>query len=327
MNEIVFDRLLDFRHVAGYALAPSTIFRMVGMIGDSPFQPCGIVLGMAGKTNLVALFNQARRVPIAMYIVTIRAPNFAVVHVALDKVVSLHPVLMRRHVGILIKVRRTGFEVFKLPEVGQTLARQIAHRPIVIFARNWAAERSSLAVALNADVVAPHIIQLAGIYDILFGRVFDVFAARSMALFAAHIPLSHLLRLDVVIHRMATVAGWAGWPVEIRRSIKRNPPIGAGFCVVRKPPAFLDVPLCRKWIIIVSTLGKVALFPAASIDERHLIQTESDNRIGMREISKHSLGMLLGIADHIRHPCLLPALVRFSMAFLTTLRSYKMGWS
>ena len=71
MHEIIFDRLLDLRHVTGYALAPSTVFCMVRVLRNRPFQPCGIVLGVAGKADLVALFNQARRVLIAMYIVTI----------------------------------------------------------------------------------------------------------------------------------------------------------------------------------------------------------------------------------------------------------------
>jgi len=69
VNVIVFDRLLDLRHVARNALAPGAVFCMVSMLRNSSFQPGGIVLGMARKAELVALCNQARRVLIAVYIV------------------------------------------------------------------------------------------------------------------------------------------------------------------------------------------------------------------------------------------------------------------
>ena len=89
---------------------------------------------MAGKAELIARFNQARRVLIAMYIVAIRTPDFAVIHIALHEVVSLHPVLMRCHIGKLIKVRRAGLQLFQLPKIGKPLARYVTYRPVVILA-------------------------------------------------------------------------------------------------------------------------------------------------------------------------------------------------
>src|SRR5277367_6602326 len=123
---------------------------------------------------------------------------------------------------------------------------------------------------------------------------------------------------------MATIACRAGWTVQIGRSIERNPPVGPSFDMVRKPAALLNIPLRRERIVIIASLSKVALFPAASIDESHLIETKRDDRIRVREISEDGFRMVLGVADDIRHAGLLPPLVGFSVAFLTTLRPNEM---
>jgi hypothetical protein len=44
-------------------------------------------------------------------------------------------------------------------------------------------------------------------------------------------------------------------------------------------------------------------------------------RVWMREVRQHHLWMHLRIADHVRHPCLLPTRIRCGVASLAALRS------
>ena len=66
-----------------------------------------------------------------MDIVAVEATQLPVVHIALHEVITLHPVLMRRQVGILIEIRHTRLQVFEPPDIRQTLPWQISHRPVI----------------------------------------------------------------------------------------------------------------------------------------------------------------------------------------------------
>src|SRR6201987_6546273 len=102
-----------------------------------------------------------------------------------------------------------------------------------------------------------------------------MFAARSVPFFPTDIPFGHLLRLHVVIYGMAAVARGSGGTIEVGRPVKRNPPVRSRFHVIGQPLLFRDVPLRRQRIIIVATLGEIALLIATSVDERDLIQIKS----------------------------------------------------
>ena len=132
-NKVVLDGLLDARHMAGRALAASTVDRMMRMFRNGPLQPGWIRRGVARQAKRVALRNHARGVLVAMHVVAIEAAQLPVVHGALHKVVALHPVLVRRHVSILIEVGYAGLPSFQLPEIRQLLADFISHGPVVTF--------------------------------------------------------------------------------------------------------------------------------------------------------------------------------------------------
>src|SRR3978361_1636707 len=99
---------------------------------------------MASQSNLVALFDQAGLVLIAVDLMAIRAADLAMVHIALNEVVPLHPILWCCHIGVLIKVCRPGLQLFELPIVGELLANFKAYRPVIVFALDRIAERLSL---------------------------------------------------------------------------------------------------------------------------------------------------------------------------------------
>ncbi len=180
-------------------------------------------------------------------------------------------------------------------------------------------------MALDTGVIAAHVIELFRIDDVVFGGVFDMQTAGSVALFTAYIPLCHLFGLDVVVDGMAPITGGPGGAVEVGWAVKRHPPICSCFHVVGEPAFFLNVPLRGKRVIVIAPPGEIALLPVASIDERHLIETECDEWIGVREVSEYGFGMDLWIAHDIGHAGLLPAVVGLSVAFTAAFRSDKVG--
>ena len=114
---------------------------------------------MARQTKRIPRRNQVRRVLSTVHLVAIEAPHLPVIHIALHKIIPLHPVLVRRQIGILKKVRSPRLQLLQPPVIHQPLARQKAHRPVVVLPRNRIRHRTPLAVALNTSVIASHIIQ------------------------------------------------------------------------------------------------------------------------------------------------------------------------
>src|ERR1700679_2057210 len=106
VDEVVFDRGLDLRHMAGHALTAGTALRMMGMSAYRSLQSCRIFLlrRMAAQTEGVPRQLQARYVRTAVDIVAVEAAQLPVVHRTLHEIVALHPVLVRRHVSILKEV-------------------------------------------------------------------------------------------------------------------------------------------------------------------------------------------------------------------------------
>ena len=106
---VVLDGLLNVRHVARYALTPGTVLRVMGVLADSPFEARGILFVVAAQAKRVALFDKVRFVLVAVYLMAIEATDLAVVHRALNEVVALHPILVRRQISELIEIRGSRF--------------------------------------------------------------------------------------------------------------------------------------------------------------------------------------------------------------------------
>ncbi len=149
-------------------------------------------------------------------------------------------------------------------------------------------------MALNANVSCANGIELFGIDDVGGGGMSDVFAARTVALFASHIPLGHLHGLQVVVHRVTTIAGGSGGTIFIWLGIKLDPPVSAIGHVVWEPLLILDVPLCRQGVITVSLSGEIALLPPAAIDECDLAEFERAVWIGVLKSPRTASGCSFG---------------------------------
>ena len=117
-NKVVLDRLLDFRHVASNALAARASLGVVSVFAYRAAQSRSILFVVTKQAKRIARHGQIRWVRIAVNLVAIKTSQTAMVHVALDKVVALHPVLVRSHVGILIKARRSQFCRLERPIIG-----------------------------------------------------------------------------------------------------------------------------------------------------------------------------------------------------------------
>jgi len=260
-----------------------------------------------------------------MHLMTVEASNLPVIHIALNKIVPLHPVLVRSQIGVLKEVRHARLQLLKPPEINQPLPGQKTHRPVEVLPFNRIRQRTPLAMALDASIVPSHIVETIWIDDITPSWMRDMQTARPMALLAAYIPLRHMLGLNVIVHRMTPITGRPGRPVKITRAIKRQPPVRSRLRVIRQPSTLLHVPLRRQRIVVVPALRKKSLLPPAPIHKRNIIEPEGDERIRMSKIRKHSLRMLLRIAHNICHPSLFPSLVRCRVASLAALRSNKVS--
>jgi hypothetical protein len=104
---------LDFWHMAGYAFTPRAAVLVVGMFFDG----CSMraIRGerpMTLQANLICRFSQLRVVSGSMHVVAGRTGDSMPVHDTLRKVVALHPVLMGRAVGEIIKAGLAERAVF-----------------------------------------------------------------------------------------------------------------------------------------------------------------------------------------------------------------------
>jgi len=111
---------LNRRHVTRHALAsPAALFVMGVPIDCGRVRTIGCRWAVAIQANLVGRFSELGVVRGAVNVVTGVTSNSATVHDALRKVISLHPVLVRRAVGEIIEGRLTQGAVLQLPEVLQ----------------------------------------------------------------------------------------------------------------------------------------------------------------------------------------------------------------
>src|SRR5579864_475534 len=148
----------------------------------------------------------------------------------------------------------------------------------------------------------------------------SVLASRTVAALAAYVPFGDLLSVDVVVDRMAAVAGGAGGPFHVVRGIERLPPIGSRRDKVLPPDVVSNVPLCRLGKIIVADFGEVALLPDAAVNQSNLRLSKLAEGI-RRQARNDGVGMLSRITDDVRHGCLFPVLVNLLVAFRASLRA------
>src|SRR5271154_2197216 len=102
------------------------------------------------------------------------------VHCALDKIIALHPILMRGAVGEMSEGLLTRLVLLQLPEILEIHADLEAHRPVVILAIDRVTQRLPLRVTLYADISREHCIQPGRVRDVQAGRSQDVSASWSV---------------------------------------------------------------------------------------------------------------------------------------------------
>src|ERR1019366_5659211 len=265
-HAIVAQGLSDLRHVASCASASGAAYGVMRVFTHCPTQPGGIASGVTAETQPVPILNQIRSVLVAVYLVTIEASQTAMVHDALDEIVSLHAVFVRARILPEIEILCAEPRIFEVPNICQTLAWQIAHGPIDILSCDGQVSGPALTVTLQANIVSSHGIELFRIHDVGDCRMRDVFTSRTMTFFASNVPFGHLPGLQVVIHRMTAVTRRACRALLVFLRIERHPPIRPVGYVVWQPLAVLDIPLRRQWVVVLVVLGKVALLPAAAVD-------------------------------------------------------------
>src|ERR1700722_17885365 len=199
---------------------------------------------MAGEAKRVPWLLQVRHVVIAMHIMAVKASQLAVIHIALHEVIALHAIFVCRHVRKLKEVRPSRLHFLELPEVCQLHPHLETNRPVVMLAIDRVSQRTPLAMALDACIVATYPVQCLWVHDVLLRRMRYMQAPRPMAPFAADVPLRYGLGLNVIVHRVAAIARWPGGTVEVRRPIEIRPPVRSFLHVIREPFFLRDVPLC-----------------------------------------------------------------------------------
>ena len=202
-----------------------------------------------------------------MHVVATETCHAMGVHGALDKIVALHPVLVRGAVGKMRKGLLTGLMLFKFPKIFEVEAHLEAYRPIVVFSLNGIGQRLPLRVTLDAYVGGLNRIQAGGIRDVLSRRPLDMPATWPVTFLAADIPLSHRFGADVVVDRVAAIAERSGRTSHVIGRIKRSPPVGIGSDLIGAPDLMGNVPLGAQRIVIIASPGEIALLPFAAIHE------------------------------------------------------------
>jgi len=179
-------------------------------------------------------------------------------------------------------------------------------------------------MALDAGVAGLDIFHARGVENISASGMVDVLASRAVAAFAADIPLGHLFRVDVVIDRVAAIAGGTGGPLHIVGRIKWNPPIGAIGDEIGTPNAVGDIPLGRFGKVVVPFFREVALLPKTAVNQRDVVAGEFGNCVGGK-IRDDGIWELARIANHIGHRRFSPAFVDLGVALLAGRRADEMS--
>ena len=142
---LIRDCLLDLRHMTVHALTSRT----AGFVMCVGFDTCGMrtvlrIGAMAGQTYFLHWFPQRCIILAAMRIVTAEAGHSARIHQALNKIISLHAILVGGAVGKMRKGQFAEFVLFEIPEIGELETHVESDRPVVIAAVNLLVHRSAL---------------------------------------------------------------------------------------------------------------------------------------------------------------------------------------
>src|SRR5262245_22489926 len=116
------------------------------------------------------------------------AADSACIHDAGDKIIALHPILVRRSIREVGERGLTGLLLFQFPIGAQSGTREIAHRPVVVNAIKRSLQWLALRVALDANIRGAHKIEPSGIHDVVLRRLPHVVTAWAVAFLAAYIP-------------------------------------------------------------------------------------------------------------------------------------------
>ena len=114
------DCCLDLWHVAGDTTSPRRAFLVVRVLFDGR-GPRAIQgkWAVAIQAQVVGWFSQLRIVFRAMHVVATKTGHPTAVHHALNEIISLHPVLVRRAIGEVCKRSLAQRVLFQLPEIPQ----------------------------------------------------------------------------------------------------------------------------------------------------------------------------------------------------------------
>jgi hypothetical protein len=114
----VCNRLFDFRHVAGYAVASRAFSPVMCMrFNCCASRSVGGRRPVTIQAKLACGFDQVRVICRPMYIVAAEAGHTASIHEALNEIISLHSVLMAGAVGKMGKRGFAQFVFFEPPKV------------------------------------------------------------------------------------------------------------------------------------------------------------------------------------------------------------------
>jgi hypothetical protein len=140
--------------------------------------------------------------------------------------------------------------------------------------------------------------------------------ARPVALFTAHVPFCNSFALDVVVHRVATIAKWTGRALHIVAGVVGGPPICSRSDLIGSPNLVGHVPLCAKRIIVIAFFREIALLPLAAVHKRDVVFGEFHQRVRLGEVRDDELRMHFGVDNDIRHAGLAPARIDLRMTGL-----------
>src|SRR5262245_20552581 len=111
---------------------------------------------MTGQAHLTRWLDQVSVVGRTVDVMAAEAGHAALVHLTLDEVVPLHPVLVTRAVGEVRERLLAQLVLLQAPEVLELPALMESNRPVVVLAIDRIRQRLALRMPLNAGIVRPH---------------------------------------------------------------------------------------------------------------------------------------------------------------------------
>src|SRR5579863_2010284 len=234
----------DLRHVASDTLTSRrAVFVMRVFFECGCAWPIRRERAVAIEAEFVGWLDELCVVVRPVHVVATEASDPTTVHHAPDKIVALHSILMRRSIWEVVEIGRAQCVLFELPIILQLPSHLIPHGPIVVFAFDRGCQRASLRVALDAGIACRDVVAVGWIENIGADRMRHMFAAGAMAPFAAHVPLSNVLSMDVIANRMTAIACRPCRSLHIVRRIERLPPVRPLADEILAPGVILHLPL------------------------------------------------------------------------------------